>query len=108
MIKNNTNTCKSRTKSKVKQRKKIVTTISFCFCNVWSFVFFFSFFRIMYGFLIIYEIVLLEFKQALKDFLDLKIYWVFIKQFDQIKRKTKKIQKREKEIKRMGKNHKCR
>ena len=108
MIKNNTNTCKSRTKSKVKQRKKIVTTISFCFWNVWSFVFFFSFFRIMYGFLIIYEIVLLEFKQALKDFLDLKIYWVFIKQFDQIKRKTKKIQKREKEIKRMGKNHKCR
>ena len=33
MIKNNTNTCKSRTKSKVKQRKKIVTTISFYF---WS------------------------------------------------------------------------
>ena len=108
MIKNNTNTRKSRTKSKVKQRKKIVTNISFCFWNVWSFVFFFSFFRIMYGFLIIHEIALLEFKQALKNFLDLKIYWVFIKQFDQIKRKTKKIQKREKEIKRMGKNHKCR
>ena len=62
----------------------------------------------MYGFLIIYVIALLEFKQALKNFLDLKIYRVFIKQFDQIKRKTKKIQKREREIKRMGKNHKCR
>ena len=45
----------------------------------------------MYGFLIIYVIALLEFKQALKNFLDLKIYRVFIKQFDQIKRKTKKI-----------------
>ena len=65
------------------------------------------FFRIMYGFLIIHVITLLEFEQALKNFLDLKIYRVFIKQFDQIKGKAKKIQKREREIKRMGKNHKC-
>ena len=71
-------------------------------------MFFFFFLRIMYGFLIIHVITLLEFKQVLKNFLDLKIYRLFIKQFDQIKRKTKKIQKREREIKRMGKNHKCR
>ena len=85
MIKKNTNTPKSRTRSNVKQRKKIVTNIRFCF--------FFFFLRIMYGFLIIHVIALLEFKQALKNFLDLKIYRVFIKQFDQIKRKTKKIKK---------------
>ena len=63
----------------------------------------------MYDFLIIiiHVIALLEFEQALKNFLDLKIYRVFIKQFDLIKRKTKKIQKREREIKKMGKNRKC-
>ena len=50
----------------------------------------------MYGFLIIHVMItLLEFEQALKNFLDLKIYRVFIKQFDQIKRKTKKIHKKE-------------
>ena len=76
MIKNNTNTPKSRTRSNVKQRKKIVTNISFCFQSIWLF------FRIMYGFLIIHVIVLLEFEQALKSVLDLKIYRVFIKQFD--------------------------
>ena len=73
MIKNNTNT----PKSSVKQRKKIVINISFCFWSVQ-----FIFFRIMYGFLIIHVIAILEFKQALKNFLDLKIYRVFIKQFD--------------------------
>ena len=61
----------------------------------------------MYDFLIIHVIALLEFEQTLKNFLDLKIYRVFIKQFDLIKRKTKKIQKREREIKKMGKNRKC-
>ena len=70
------------------------------------FFFFFFFLRIMYGFLIIHVMItLLEFEQALKNFLDMKIYRVFIKQFDQIKRKTKKIHKKEREIKRMGKNH---
>ena len=58
-------------------------------------------FRIMYGFLIIHVIALLEFKQALKNFLDLKVYRAFIKQFDQTKRKTKKIQKREREWERI-------
>ena len=77
MIKKNTNTPKSRTRSNVKQRKKIVTSIIFCFKSVWLF-----FFRIMYDFLIIHVITLLEFEQALKNFLDLKIYRVFIKQFD--------------------------
>ena len=77
MIKKNTNIPKSRTRSNVKQRKKIVTNISFCLRSVWLF-----FFRIMYGFLIIHVIALLEFEQALKNFLDLKIYRVFIKQFD--------------------------
>ena len=68
MIKKNTNIPKSRTRSNVKQRKKIVTNISFCLRSVWLF-----FFRIMYGFLIIHVIALLEFEQALKNFLDLKI-----------------------------------
>ena len=45
----------------------------------------------MYGFLIIHMVALLEFEQALKDFLNLEIYKVFIKIFDQLKRKTKKI-----------------
>ena len=57
----------------------------------------------MYGFLIIHEIALLEFKQALKNFLDLKIYRVFIKQFDQIKRKTKKNIEERKRDKENGK-----
>ena len=77
MIKKNTNSPKSRTRSNVKQRKKIVTNISFCFRSVWLF-----FFRIMYGFLIIHVITFLEFEQVVKNFLDLKIYRVFIKQFD--------------------------
>ena len=37
MIKKNTNTPKSRTRSNVKQRKKIVTSIIFCFKSVWLF-----------------------------------------------------------------------
>ena len=57
----------------------------------------------MYGFLIIHVISLLEFKQALKNFLDLKIYRVFIKQFDQIKRKTKKNIEERKRDKENGK-----
>ena len=60
-------------------------------------LFIYFIFRIMYGFLIRHVIALLEFKKALKNFLDLKIYRIFIKQFDQIKRKSKKIQKRERD-----------
>ena len=56
----------------------------------------------MYDFLIINMVTLLEFEQALKNFLDLEIY-KFIKLFDQTKRKTKKIWKREREIRRMRK-----
>ena len=65
------------------------------FCFIYLFIYFI--FRIMYGFLIRHVIALLEFKKALKNFLDLKIYRIFIKQFDQIKRKSKKIQKRERD-----------
>ena len=45
----------------------------------------------VYGFLLIHVVTLLEFEQVLKDFLDLKIYRLFIKLFDQIKKQTKKI-----------------
>ena len=42
MIKKNTNTPKSRTRSNVKQRKKMVTNIIFYFWSVWFFFFFFN------------------------------------------------------------------
>ena len=61
----------------MKLRKKIVTNLSFLLLK--------------YGFLIVHVVTLLEFEQALKYFLDLEIYRVFIKLFDQIKRKTEKI-----------------
>ena len=63
--------------SKCEIKKKIVTNISFFFWSVWL--------------LIIYVAAFLEFKQELKDFLDLKIYRAFIKLLGQMKRKTKKI-----------------
>jgi len=44
----------------------------------------------MYNFLIIHVVSLLELEQALKEFLDLGIYRVFIKLLDQIESKTKK------------------
>ena len=47
--------------------------------------------------------MLLEFEQVIKDFLDLEIYRYLIKLLDQTKRKTKKIYKREREIRRMRK-----
>ena len=40
-------------------------------------------------------VTLLEFEQTPKDFLDLKIYRVFIKPFNQIKEKKKKKRERE-------------
>ena len=44
----------------------------------------------MYDFLSIYAVILLEFEQALKYLLDLKICRALIKLLDQTKKKTKK------------------
>ena len=49
----------------------------------------------MYDSLITHVVTLLEFEQTPKDFLDLKIYRVFIKPFNQIKEKKKKREREE-------------
>ena len=83
MIKDNSNTPRSKIGSKCETKKK---------SNWYNFFFSFE----VYEFLTTHMVTLLELEQAPKDFLDFEIYKVLIKLLDQTKRKTKK-HRREKE-----------